>query len=150
MYAKRKFIWKDREFVKALMHHFVNLCNKRVKIITLYVSIELTVMEPILIITNFPDKKGALLLAEALIDKHLAACVNVLAACASVYRWQDKIESADEIPVLIKTQRQNYNQVEQIIKKIHPYELPEVIIVPVMGGLPAYLQWITDETNISD
>jgi len=107
-------------------------------------------MEPILIITNFPNKKGAIMLAEKLIDKQLAACVNVLAACTSVYRWQEKIESADEIPVLIKTQRQNYNQVEQIIKMMHPYELPEVIIVPVSGGLPAYLQWITDETKISD
>jgi len=107
-------------------------------------------MEPVLIITNFPDKKGAIMLAEKLIDKKLAACVNVLAACTSVYRWQEKIESADEIPILIKTQRQNYNQVEQIIKMMHPYELPEVIIVPVSGGLPAYLQWITDETQISD
>ena len=107
-------------------------------------------MEPVLIITNFPDKKGAIALAEKLIDEHLAACVNVLAACTSVYRWQDKIESADEIPVLIKTRRQNYDQVARIIKMMHPYELPEVIIVPVSGGLPAYLQWIIDETQISD
>lgn len=57
-----------------------------------------------------------------------------------------KTESACEVPVLIKTQQQHYAQVEQLIKMMHPDELPEVIIVPVNGGLPAYLQWIADET----
>ncbi|WP_297324159.1 divalent-cation tolerance protein CutA [Nitrosomonas sp.] len=107
-------------------------------------------MEPILIITNLPDKKGAAALAEALVDQQLAACVNILSPCTSVYRWQGKIESAEEIPVLIKTQRQHYEQVEQLIKMMHPYELPEVIMVPIMGGLPAYLQWIAAETPLSD
>ena len=105
-------------------------------------------MEAILIITNFPDKKTALALAEKLIDVHLAACVNVLGECSSVYSWQGKIEMATEIPVFIKTQQQHYDQVEKMIKTMHPYELPEVIIVPVSGGLPAYLQWIADETRI--
>lgn len=107
-------------------------------------------MEPILVITHFPDKTGAIALAEALIDRHLAACVNVLGPCTSVYRWQGQVESADEIPVLIKTQQQHYVQVEQLIKMMHPYELPEVIMVPIMGGLPAYLQWIAHETLIPD
>ena len=107
-------------------------------------------MEPLLVITNFPDKKGAMALAEALIDQHLAACVNVLSSCTSIYRWQGNIESAEEIPVLIKTHRQHYERVEQLIKIMHPYELPEVIMVPIMGGLPAYLQWIADETFLSD
>ncbi len=107
-------------------------------------------MEPVLIFTNFPDKKGAIALAKKLIDDRLAACVNILATCTSVYRWQDKIETTDETPVLIKTQRQNYNQVEQIITMMHPYELPEIIVVPVSGGLPTYLQWIIEETQPSD
>ncbi|MBA3756466.1 MAG: divalent-cation tolerance protein CutA [Nitrosomonas sp.] len=107
-------------------------------------------MELILIITNFPDKKGAVALAEALIDQHLVACVNILSPGTSVYRWQGNIESAEEIPVLIKTQRQHYERIEQLIKIMHPYELPEVITVPIMGGLPAYLQWIADETPLSD
>ncbi len=83
-----------------------------------------------------------------LVEMHLAACVNVLGECSSVYRWEGKTETATEIPLLIKTQRQHYDQVEQMIKAMHPYELPEVIIVPVSGGLPAYLQWIADETQI--
>jgi len=108
------------------------------------------VLEPILVMTNFPDKKGAVALAEALIDQHLAACVNVLSPCTSIYHWQGKVESADEIPVMIKTLRQHYDQVEQLIKMMHPYELPEVIMVPILNGLPAYLQWIANETQPPD
>ncbi|HLP81132.1 MAG TPA: divalent-cation tolerance protein CutA [Nitrosomonas sp.] len=107
-------------------------------------------METVLIISNFPNKKSAMLCAEALIDQRLAACVNVLSPCASVYHWQGKIESTDEVPILIKTQRQHYDLVEQLIKMMHPYELPEVILVPIQTGLPAYLQWVTDETTITD
>lgn len=89
-------------------------------------------------------------MAEALIDQHLAACVNVLSPCTSIYHWQGKVESADEIPVMIKTLRQHYDQVEQLIKMMHPYELPEVIMVPILNGLPAYLQWIANETQPPD
>ena len=73
-------------------------------------------MEPILVITNLPDRASALTLAKKLIDARLAACVNVLADCTSVYRWQEKIESTSEIPVLIKTLAQHYPQVEQMVK----------------------------------
>ncbi|MBS0298588.1 MAG: divalent-cation tolerance protein CutA [Proteobacteria bacterium] len=107
-------------------------------------------MEAVLIFSNFPDEKSAVQLAEALIHQQLAACVNVLSPCASVYRWQGDVESAEEIPVLIKTQRQHYDRVEQLIKIMHPYELPEVIMVPITGGLPAYLQWLAAETPLSD
>jgi periplasmic divalent cation tolerance protein len=107
-------------------------------------------MEAVLIISNFPDQKTATLLAEALVEQRLAACVNVLSPCVSIYRWQGKIESAGEIPVLIKTRKQHYDRIEQLIKMMHPYELPEVIMVPITGGLPAYLQWIADTTLLFD
>lgn len=107
-------------------------------------------MEAVLIISNFPDQKTATLLAEALMEQRLAACVNVLSPCVSIYRWQGKIESAGEVPVLIKTRKQHYDRVEQLIKMMHPYELPEVIMVPITGGLPAYLQWIAATTLLSD
>lgn len=100
-------------------------------------------MEPILIVTNFPEKKQAMAFANKIIDDRLAACINILDACISVYSWQGKTESAEEIPVLIKTQKQHYAKIEQAIKTMHPYELPEIIIVPITGGLPAYLQWIS-------
>ena len=103
--------------------------------------------EAILIFTNFPDKESASTLAQKLIDEQLAACVNIMSTCTSIYRWQDVTESADETPVFIKTRQDHYKQVEELIKSMHPYELPEVIIVPITGGLPAYLQWIIEETR---
>ena len=107
-------------------------------------------MDPILVITNFPDKTTALELAEKLISKKLAACVNLQAECTSIYRWQDKIETISELPVFIKTLAEHYPRVEEIIKEMHPDELPEIISVSISGGLPAYLQWISDETATSN
>lgn len=101
----------------------------------------------ILVITNFPDNESAGALAQELVNQRLAACVNIMPVCTSVYRWQNETESTEELPVFIKTQQKHYNRVEQIINAMHPYELPEVIVVPVTDGLPAYLQWIMDETN---
>ncbi len=93
---------------------------------------------------------SALTLAKKLISTRLAACVNVQAECTSVYRWQDKIETTSEVSVFIKTLAQHYIQVEKEIKAAHSDELPEIITVPISGGLPAYLQWIADETLILD
>lgn len=104
-------------------------------------------MEVILVITNFPDKASALTLAQKLIESRAAACINILAESTSVYRWQGETETADEIPVLIKTLAEHYDRVEKIIKTMHPYELPEIIAVPVKLGLPAYMQWIADEVT---
>jgi len=103
-------------------------------------------MNPILIITSMPDRASAMGLAQTLVDERLAACVNVLADCTSVYRWQGKCETAVEVPVLIKTIDQHYPRLEQRIMSIHPYELPELIAVPISNGLPAYLKWIETET----
>ena len=97
-----------------------------------------------------PDKMRALTLAEKLISKRLAACVNVQAECTSVYRWQDKIETTREVPIFIKTLAQHYIQGEKAIKAAHSDELPEIITVQISGGLPAYLRWIADETLILD
>lgn len=101
----------------------------------------------LLILTNFPDETSARKLAKILVEQRLAACVNILQGCTSIYRWQGQIETTGEIPVLIKTTREQYKAVEQIIKSQHPYELPEVIAVPLDNGSPAYLQWITNETT---
>jgi periplasmic divalent cation tolerance protein len=103
-------------------------------------------MDPILIITNLPDRASAMALAHRLIDARLAACVNVLTDCTSVYRWEEKNETVNEVPVFIKTSAKHYAQLEQLIKSTHPYELPEIIAVPISNGLPAYLKWIIDET----
>ncbi|SEK96933.1 divalent-cation tolerance protein CutA [Nitrosovibrio tenuis] len=103
-------------------------------------------MEPILVITNMPDRSAAMSLARTLVEERLAACVNVLADCTSVYRWDGKSETTAEVPVLIKTVEQHYARLEQVIKSLHPYELPEIIAVPISNGLPSYLKWIENET----
>ena len=87
-------------------------------------------------------------LASTLVEERLAACVNVLAQCSSVYRWQGRIETATEIPVLIKTVASRYPRVEAAIRANHPYELPEIISVPVMAGLAEYLGWVATESTI--
>ena len=88
-------------------------------------------MELILVMTTLPDRAGAMLLAEKLVDGRLAACVNVLAGCTSVYRWQGGTETVEEVPVLIKITAACYTQVEQTVKAMHPYELPELIVVEI-------------------
>lgn len=106
--------------------------------------------EAILVITNLPDPQSAALLAEKLVARQLAACVNVLAPCTSVYRWQGKIEHATETPLLIKTLRSHYGKLEQLIRAEHPYELPEIIAVTIESGLPAYLAWVAAETQSTE
>lgn len=103
-------------------------------------------MEAVLVITNLPDRETARRLAETLIEQRLAACVNILAPCESVYRWQGRIETAQEITLLIKTPGAHYGKVEKAIRQCHPYELPEIIAVPITDGLPAYLDWLAAET----
>jgi len=104
-------------------------------------------MPVLLVLTNLPDREAATNLARALIERRAAACVNVLAACTSVYRWQDKIEEANEVPVLVKTTDAAYPALEQAIRELHPYELPEIVAVPLTRGLPAYLDWVIAETQ---
>jgi len=105
-------------------------------------------METILVISNLPDQASAQKLAAVLIEQRLAACVNVQSPCTSVYRWQGKVETATEVPVFIKTTREHYPALETAIKANHPYELPEIIAVPLVAGLPAYLEWVRTETII--
>ena len=104
-------------------------------------------MQTLLVVTNLPDREAASRLASALVERRVAACVNVLGECNSVYRWQGKIESATEVPVLIKTTQRAYPALEQAIRALHPYELPEIIAVPLSGGLPEYLQWVDTQTQ---
>jgi periplasmic divalent cation tolerance protein len=104
-------------------------------------------MDTLLVITNLPDAYSAHALAGALVEARLAACVNILGPCRSVYRWQGKTENAEEVPVLIKTTAARYAALEAAIRARHPYELPEIIAVPVDRGLPEYLAWVDTETT---
>jgi periplasmic divalent cation tolerance protein len=100
-----------------------------------------------LVVTNLPDRDSAARLARALVEKRLAACVNILSPCQSVYRWRGKTEDAEEFPMLIKTTCERYPALEAEIRAGHPYELPEIIAVRLAAGLPAYLEWVDSETK---
>ena len=101
----------------------------------------------IVVLTNLPDRESAKALARALVEGRLAACVNIGAAVESIYHWQGQIETEIEVPVAIKTRRVLYSKVEAAIRKIHPYERPEVIAVPITDAFAAYLDWIDTETR---
>jgi len=106
-------------------------------------------MSTLLVLTNLPDRAVAERLAEMLIEKRVAACVNILAPCRSVYRWQGAVQHDEEHPLLIKTTTERYGALEAAIRAGHPYDLPEIIAIPVERGLPAYLEWVAAETSDS-
>lgn len=101
----------------------------------------------IMVVTNLPDSATAERIADMLVTDGVAACVNILPGCTSIYRWQNKIEHANEVPMLIKTTRAAYPQLESALRKVHPYALPEIIALPVSAGLPEYLNWVITETR---
>jgi len=104
-------------------------------------------MKALLVFTNLPDRAAAERVADLLIEKKLAACVNILAPCRSVYRWKDAVQHDEEHPVLIKTTAARYAELEHALRSAHPYELPEIIAVPIERGLAAYLDWVDEETG---
>ena len=101
----------------------------------------------LLVLTNLPDRAAAEKLADMLIAERLAACVNILAPCRSVYRWKGAVQHDEEHPMLIKTTQARYAELQQALRAGHPYELPEIIAVPIERGLPAYLDWVAAETK---
>ncbi len=94
-----------------------------------------------------PDTTSAARIATALVEERLAACVNRLPGVASTYRWQGRIEQADEVLLLIKTTAERLPALRQRLPQLHPYELPELVVVEAAGGLPAYLDWVPAETR---
>lgn len=102
-------------------------------------------MSALLVLTNLPDRASAERLAEALVEERVAACVNILAPCRSVYRWKGAVQHDDEHPLLAKTTADRYDALEKLIRANHPYELPEIVAVPIERGLPEYLEWVAAE-----
>ncbi len=104
-------------------------------------------MTALLVITNCRDTDSATTIANAAVEAGLAACANILAPCRSVYRWQGAVETAEETPLLLKTSGERYSALEALIRKLHSYDVPEIIALPVEHGLPAYLDWLASETG---
>jgi periplasmic divalent cation tolerance protein len=95
-----------------------------------------------LVLCTVPDRAHAERIAGTLVEERLAACVNILPGVVSVYRWQDAVEHDDELLLLIKTSVDVYDRLETRIRALHPYELPEIISVPILTGQADYLEWI--------
>lgn len=102
----------------------------------------------VLILTTMPDDDRVETLARTLVDERLAACVNVHRAMVSTYRWKGAVEREDERQVVIKTTRERIPELESRLRALHPYELPEFIVVAGDGGSDAYLDWVLSETRL--
>lgn len=103
--------------------------------------------EVILVMSNAPDLLVAKRIAHELLEAGLAACVNLGAPMLSMYRWEGKIEGDEEIPLWIKSTRAQQDGLIEMLARLHPYDVPEAIVIPVEGGLPAYLDWVRAETG---
>jgi len=103
--------------------------------------------EYIVVFCTVPDEKTGQDLAEKLVKDRLAACVNLNGGITSFYWWQDKIEKDSENLLIIKTRRELFPELEAKIKSLHPYQVPEIIALPILQGHPPYLDWIRKETG---
>lgn len=89
-----------------------------------------------------PDREVAERIATTLVDERLAACVNIVPGITSVYRWEEQTQYDSELLLIIKTRHDGYSTLENRIRSLHPYEVPEIIALPLVGGIQEYLAWI--------
>lgn len=101
----------------------------------------------VLVLTTFPTEGDAETLARALVDERLAACVNILPPMRSIYTWKGATEHADERQLLIKTAADRVKALETRLKELHPYDVPEFLVLPVLEGSGDYLSWVADSTR---
>jgi periplasmic divalent cation tolerance protein len=101
----------------------------------------------VIVLTTMPDDARADELARMLVQERLAACINVHGPMSSVYRWRETVEREPERQLVIKTSRQRVAALTKRLRELHPYELPELIILPIEGGSDQYLQWIAAQTD---
>lgn len=100
--------------------------------------------------TTLPDESQARELARILVTRKLAACINILPKMTSIYEWQGKLEQGEEHLLIIKTEQDRLAELQNTIKEAHPYELPEIIVVPIVGGYEPYLNWISNSVKNND
>ena len=106
--------------------------------------------DTLLIFCTCPDRSSADKIATTLVEHGLAACVNLAPPVTSIYSWQGKVETAEEIQLVIKSSHSAYRRLEQCVLSLHPYELPEIVAVPIVQGLTGYLDWVKQCTKSND
>ncbi len=103
-------------------------------------------MKPVILVSTYPDKKIVTKTANELVKKRLAACVNIL-EISSIYAWKEKIENTSEFLVIFKTTQKNKNALKKAIKKMHPYNIPEIAEIDILSINQPYLKWLIESTN---
>ena len=103
--------------------------------------------DKIVVLTTCGSEDEARKLASVLVEKHMAACVNITSPVTSVYRWKGSIEQAQEWMLIIKSRRERFEELRVVLESAHSYELPEVLAIPVLEGSPNYLAWVEAETT---
>jgi len=103
-------------------------------------------MKPVIIISTYPDLKTVKKTAKELVKKRLAACVNI-SKISSIYSWKGKLEDTSEFLAIFKTTQKNKNSLKKTIKKIHPYEVPEIAEIDIRSINQPYLKWLIESTN---
>ena len=98
----------------------------------------------LLALSTFPDQETARCISNELVAIKFAACANILPAVESIYRWKEKIESGNETLVLFKLSEDRQSAFQEKLRSLHPYEIPEIIFIPISNGLPEYLRWVAD------
>ena len=98
-------------------------------------------------LSTFPDRETAQRISNQLVTEKFAACANILSSVESIYRWKDKIESGNETLVFFKVSEDRQSAFQDKLRSLHAYDVPEIIFVPVAGGLPEYLQWVGENCD---
>ncbi len=101
----------------------------------------------LLVVSTFPDVEKAREITRRLVEERLAACGNVLAGAESIFRWQGEVETAREAMAFFKTTRMEWPRLEARLRELHPYEVPEIIALPLAAGAPAYLDWVREQVG---
>jgi periplasmic divalent cation tolerance protein len=102
------------------------------------------------VVTTTENREDAQRIARTLVEQRLAACVQILGPITSTYWWKEAVEIAEEWLCLIKSREDRYRELEQTIRDLHPYEVPEILAMPVLAGNPSYLQWLTNELRAEE
>jgi periplasmic divalent cation tolerance protein len=101
----------------------------------------------LLALSTFPDRATAQRIARQLVTEKFAACANLIPAIESIYHWKDKIEAGNEILVLFKISEHRQSAFQEKLRSLHPYEVPEIIFVPISSSLPEYLRWVAENCS---
>jgi periplasmic divalent cation tolerance protein len=101
----------------------------------------------LLVLTTVPDREAAERLGHALVEERLIACANLIPGLHSIYRWQGEVQSEAEVLLLMKTRRARLTSLKERLPQLHPYEVPELLALPVADGLDAYCGWVVGETR---